>query len=618
MAGRYRLAQIKLDGYFLGSAFRAGECSSEEAAEGGIAAFEAARVAAPDVWLEATYSAYASPWWLFHVNSVIGAFGDDSPYGRAPAPVYRESYTTARDYYNLQGADRFPSPITAQEILGIIHQSSDDFLNDAIVTVLRGHAFLPLYINPAYMNARRWKSLAELLRWARANVALLTGRPTWPIRSATWEQAETPWLSHDAAMPREAYGYAHWHENGGLVLLRNPWIMPQVFSLVLARGSDAIQTTEPLNITSIYPENRMYAAGVSVDESIPIALAPYETVLLSITPEMPSPEPVFATERIGRSIVVEEKEGCVERVLFEDDREPYGPDWTSLAGASESGVAVTAHATVRIVDAEARFLALFEADKAPSAQGSLRIDGVETSLKRSDSALGFAASSVPPEEHWVFLEAALTEGDQRLEFDAFGEGEDTEVSVWIWALRPGAEADAPPGALPAPEWISLDSAMILAPSRVTKETGYVKRPRPVRSIEGIYLDALDPISATQGWGTLQRNQSVWEKPMTIAGTHFLRGLGTHAPAELVYALDGAYRHFEAWVGLDSAVRGSVTFDVYVDGVKRWESGRMQYNDPPRRVEVELENAKELRLLAGDAGDDMQGDHANWGDVILRR
>ena len=108
---RFKLAQIKLDGLYLGGPdFLAGPFPSEATGAGAAEAFDRMRAAGPDVWLEATYSAYASPWWLFHVNSVIGCFGDDSPHGRVPCPVYRESYTTARDYFNLQGADRLPAP----------------------------------------------------------------------------------------------------------------------------------------------------------------------------------------------------------------------------------------------------------------------------------------------------------------------------------------------------------------------------------------------------------------------------------------------------------------------------------------------------------------------------
>ena len=145
-----------------------------------------------------------------HVNSVIGSFGDDSPHGRVPCPAYRESYTTARDYYNLQGADRLPSPIPAQEILGIIHQCDESFLNDAVTTVLRGHAFISLYVNPKYMNEQRWAMLAGLINWSRQNEDLLTAPNTQPLRPATWLRDGTPWLSHDAVMPREPYGYAHW------------------------------------------------------------------------------------------------------------------------------------------------------------------------------------------------------------------------------------------------------------------------------------------------------------------------------------------------------------------------------------------------------------------------
>ena len=175
--------------------------AAEATVEGAVAAFEAVRKAVPEVWLECTFDANASPWWLFYLNSVIGGYGDDSPYGRVPCPVYRESYTTARDYYNLQAADRLNSPIAAQEILGVIHQSNEPFLNDAVMTILRGHAFLPLYVNPKYMDEPRWRMLADILRWARNNEETLVQHPTKPLRPKAWLKEGTPWFSHDAPMP---------------------------------------------------------------------------------------------------------------------------------------------------------------------------------------------------------------------------------------------------------------------------------------------------------------------------------------------------------------------------------------------------------------------------------
>ena len=71
-------------------------------------------------------------------------------------------------------------------------------------------------------------------------------------------------------------------------------------------------------------------------------------------------------------------------------------------------------------------------------------------------------------------------------------------------------------------------------------------PCPIERIDGAFLDALEPVAVTQGWGTLQRNCSVWGKPLLIGGKRFARGLGTHAPSKIVYALNRQYRRFEAW------------------------------------------------------------------------
>ena len=129
LVGRYGINHLKLDGYAAECSqpdhgHEPGDLSAEPIAEGIIAAMEAARGANPNVWLETTcFGWHASPWWLFHANSVLGAHGDDAPFGRCPAPVYRESYTTARDFFNLQGAYLLPTPVVAQEVFGIIHQT---------------------------------------------------------------------------------------------------------------------------------------------------------------------------------------------------------------------------------------------------------------------------------------------------------------------------------------------------------------------------------------------------------------------------------------------------------------------------------------------------------------
>ena len=193
----------------------------------------ALRKASPDVWLAATcFTWNASPWWCFHVNSVIGCYGDDAPYGRVPSPVYRESYTSARDYFNLQGAYWLSTPIAAQESFGIIHQSKDPLLNDAVTDILRGNMEQHCAINPIYMNDVRWRQFASLVKWARRNAEIL--QTTEPLLPRSWQDGKCPRVTNDARMPREPYGYAHWRDDRGIVLLRNPWIEPQTYPVKLA------------------------------------------------------------------------------------------------------------------------------------------------------------------------------------------------------------------------------------------------------------------------------------------------------------------------------------------------------------------------------------------------
>ena len=134
----------------------------------------------------------------------------------------------------------------------------------------------------------------------------------------------------------------------------------------------------------------------------------------------------------------------------------------------------------------------------------------------------------------------------------------------------------------------------------------------------MFLDTLEPAHSKQGWGTLQKNRSVWEKEMTIGGKRFRRGLGTHANSEIVYTLDGTCRRFQAWAGPDMATYGTLGLAVFVDGEKRWESGKMVHGDAPKLVDVDITGAKELRLLVDDAGNDIMGDHADWADAKLLR
>ncbi len=81
----------------------------------------------------------------------------------------------------------------------------------------------------------------------------------------------------------------------------------------------------------------------------------------------------------------------------------------------------------------------------------------------------------------------------------------------------------------------------------------------------LFLDTLEPASATQEWGKFKRdNKSAVGGPMQIAQKKFVRGLGTHAESVLHYKLTNDFAFFDAWVGVDASRKpgeGSVRFIV---------------------------------------------------------
>jgi hypothetical protein len=267
---------------------------------------------------------------------------------------------------------------------------------------------------------------------------------------------------------------------------------------------------------------------------------------------------------------------------------------------------------------QAELLILVEGgdERAPETIHRLRINGKEVIPVRSSSYMSWGASGMKRPEQWTFFAAPLSKGENAIAFDLILVDPKAKLSMWAWATRPGS-----PGAaiqLPEPEKISLGAVPLLEPTQLMAAPGdAVKAPRPVEKIEGVFLDSFDPVSATQGYGTLQKNQSVWEKPMTIAGKNYRRGVGTHAPSRIVYDLgSGKYKRFQAWAGADYATSPTITFEVWVDGQKQWESGLMKRDDAAKRVDVDIANAKTLELVVGDGGNDLGADHADWADARL--
>jgi len=137
--------------------------------------------------------------------------------------------------------------------------------------------------------------------------------------------------------------------------------------------------------------------------------------------------------------------------------------------------------------------------------------------------------------------------------------------------------------------------------------------------------------AQQGWGELGIDAAAHLPdraglPLQIKDQHFAKGLGSHAPGQIVVELDGDYDAFAADIGVQwqggappaGGNVGSVVFQVYVDGEKRFDSGVVREADAPRAVNVPLAGAQELMLVVTDAGDGITCDVADWANARLVR
>ena len=140
-----------------------------------------------------------------------------------------------------------------------------------------------------------------------------------------------------------------------------------------------------------------------------------------------------------------------------------------------------------------------------------------------------------------------------------------------------------------------------------------------------YLTEYDWKSANSGWKTVNKDKSVDNNKLTLTDEEgqsisYDRGIGTHATSTIVYDLsDKDYEYFSSYVGVDREMYGSVgsiSFEVYVDGEKKFDSGIMNSRDPQKYVEVYINGAKELKLVVKDGGNGNGSDHATWGDAKL--
>jgi alpha-galactosidase len=115
------------------------------------------------------------------------------------------------------------------------------------------------------------------------------------------------------------------------------------------------------------------------------------------------------------------------------------------------------------------------------------------------------------------------------------------------------------------------------------------------------------ISSVQGWNVLHLGWSVNHRVLQLKGKQYPTGFGSHADADIEYALPAGAKHLSGLCGIDDTEEAkqfphSVVFSISVDGKQVWQEKPQTSLDDPERFDIDLTGGKVVALVAKGTGD----------------
>ncbi|MFI1395523.1 NPCBM/NEW2 domain-containing protein [Streptomyces sp. NPDC020681] len=192
-----------------------------------------------------------------------------------------------------------------------------------------------------------------------------------------------------------------------------------------------------------------------------------------------------------------------------------------------------------------------------------------------------------------------------------------------WEITP--PADTPPGTAPLSTRLSYRAIGHGEQRQSTDDTLIVPKAVPAGTTQ---LSDDDWAWASNGYGHVERDMSNGGakggdgKTLTINGTSYAKGIGTHAPVQLVYYLAGRCTGLATDVGVDDErdprepEQGTITAEIWADGSKRADSGLRTWQDPALSLNADLGGAQYLRLVGTIGPDTNRYDRIDWAGPVL--
>ncbi len=202
------------------------------------------RKAEPNLYISQTTGTWASPFWLLYADSIWRGGMDHSYEGAGSLCQQWITYRDAQTYQNIVRAGPL-YPLNSLMLHGIIYgrysprldrQSNRDFADQVWSFFGTGTQLQELYITPSLLNTYDWDVLARAAKWANRNAQILS---------------DTHWIGGNPAKG-QIYGWASWHANKGILVLRNPTAKTLRIALDIGKvfqlpaGAQSIYRLEPV------------------------------------------------------------------------------------------------------------------------------------------------------------------------------------------------------------------------------------------------------------------------------------------------------------------------------------------------------------------------------------
>jgi len=231
-----------------------------------------------NVFISLTTGTWASPFWLFHGDSVWRNGHDMSFFGKGSK---RQQWLTYRDmetYRNvvLKGP---LYPLNSLMNQGVVHakwgpakltSDPNEFAQEVYSFFGIGTNLQELYISFDRMTPPMWDTLAQGAKWSRQNSNILV---------------DTHWIGGDPGK-LEIYGCASWQKDKGILMLRNPNDKTQTIDIDIALAFE-LPPNAPENFHLKNPFNDQTSEKLlTISASVPhtFTLSPFEVLLFEAIP----------------------------------------------------------------------------------------------------------------------------------------------------------------------------------------------------------------------------------------------------------------------------------------------------------------------------------------------